>query len=375
MKNRYVVYLAGPISGCSSEQARHWRQAVKADDRWKKWFDFRDPTDSLVGSDASPYELVERDLHAIESADAVLVNMWRESIGSAIGAVHARKMGKVVVVVDPNRIRSRTLAYYADSVNDSVNEGLHSALDLLRGTTDVIVLKRGGAEEPFDRQELVNSLRAASRRAGRDDIVVPALLLPLVGRELAKRVRSRMVNKRISTSEIENAVMTSLSELEADPIRAPAVSGIRAVWDDRASSRRKEPGPRDTPAHGADPERGRNVAVYSKQSHATIWGKGVRSIKDVPSSDARRILECVIGVEGVSEVVLGSMSKGPKQLSPAASLVVSKTPYVLEGRLYDWGSKGHLQAFQVRVHDDGRKTEIAGKIVAALTSAGLSRGR
>lgn len=53
---------------------------------------------SLVPPEGSPHEIVDRDLTSIAGADGVLVNMWKESIGSAIGVVHARAKGKVVVL-------------------------------------------------------------------------------------------------------------------------------------------------------------------------------------------------------------------------------------------------------------------------------------
>ncbi len=163
-RRRFRIYLAGPISGCNDEQKRFWREHVRG--RFTDIFDYIDPLEGPVDDKATPYRLVERDLRAIEQADAILAHMWRESIGTAMGLVHAKSKGKVVVVSDPNRLNNRLLHFYADVVEHDLDRALKSLRDLLRSQDGLIVMRRDGLEQPFDRVELTESLRQACRRAG-----------------------------------------------------------------------------------------------------------------------------------------------------------------------------------------------------------------
>ena len=45
---------------------------------------------------------------------------------------------------------------------------------------------------------------------------------------------------------------------------------------------------------------------------------------------------------------------------------VSKTPFVIEGNLFDKGEKGTMQTFQVRVQDDTQKKRIFDDIISKL---------
>ena len=90
-KHKSRIYLAGPIHGCNDAQIRLWRDSVKR--KYGNQCEFLDPSENLLNQEASPAEVVEADIRAIESADGVLVNMWRESIGAALGVVHAHRRG------------------------------------------------------------------------------------------------------------------------------------------------------------------------------------------------------------------------------------------------------------------------------------------
>ena len=72
---------------------------------------FLDPVERLVDPEASPYEFVEADLQHIMEADGLLVNMWRESIGTAMGVAHAHRHGRVIVVSDPNHLENKMLTF------------------------------------------------------------------------------------------------------------------------------------------------------------------------------------------------------------------------------------------------------------------------
>ena len=91
-KRKFQIYLAGPIHGCNDAQIRLWRDSVKR--KYGNQCEFLDPSENLLNREASPAEVVEADIRAIESADGLLVNMWRESIGAALGVVHAHRRGQ-----------------------------------------------------------------------------------------------------------------------------------------------------------------------------------------------------------------------------------------------------------------------------------------
>ena len=232
MSPPYKVYLAGPISGCNDDQRRHWRAEVHEKARH---FDIIDPTANL-DLEASVYEVIERDLKYIEEADGLLVCMWKESIGTAVGMVHARAKGKVVVVVDPNRLNNRMLEFYADAVVRTVGDAVKVLERLLRAERAVIVLKKDGSERPFDRGVLVESLREVCRRAGRHDIIVPQLVLVRALAELDGRI-GRAGQHRVTTTDIERSVAGALAALEASEEHREAVGGVAEAWKARVGGK------------------------------------------------------------------------------------------------------------------------------------------
>lgn len=372
---RFRVYLGGPISGCNETQRREWRQQVKK--KYGSQLDFIDPTDNLVGRDASPYEFVQADLKAIEDADGLLVNMWRESIGSAMGVVHAHRHGRPVVVADPNRLRQKMLEFYADEVVELPLKGANSLLDLLRAEGNWLVLKSGGKpEEPFQRQKIIEAVRSACRQAKSDYIAGPGLVLPGVIKHL--RGSTRRLKHSVTTSDINTAVMEVLVKLEDDPLAAGAIHGVREVWHTRMEEKRRPPmgTTRARPETARDgtssPYGSRDVAlpITSPKSHATIWGKGVKKLEDVPSAKAREVLQTIMSVPGLTSITLGPFGRKGTRKHCQATVTASPTPYVVEGILYDHGPKGTTQTFQVRVQQEHEKASIANEIERRLRGSG-----
>lgn len=363
-RRRFRVYLGGPIADCNELQARRWRNEVR-NSRYKAHFDFADPMDGLLDRDASPYEIVEADRRAIEDADGVLVNMWRASIGSAMGVVHAHRAGRPVVVADPNHLGSRPLEFYADAVVETPLKAANILLDLLRAEDGWTVLKSAGrGDEPFDRRKLMSAVRGACRAAGRDDIVVPGLIFPAVIDRLKKS--DRRIRKQLAAGQIHREALHMLSALAGDPAHARAVAGVEARWRSRFERKRSvRPGaPRRRP-HGA-PGGGVEVSCGEK-SHATIWGKTVRALDDVPSAEARAALGAIRGVPGVTRIVLGPFGRGRPRRPGTVDVAVSMTPHVIDGTLFDKGSKGTAQTFQIWVQFDANKDRIRDEIAARLT--------
>ena len=362
-RQKFHIYLAGPISGCSNrDQVHRWREDVK-NSQYSKDFVFIDPAElPLLRPGATARQAVEEDLRAIKRADGLLVNMWCESIGSAIGIVHAHKEGRPVVIADPNNLKNRTLEFYADAVTDTPLKAAKTLLDLLRAEATWEVVKRGSLREPFKRRKLVISIRTACRRSKCDDIVVPRLALPAIIERLKKS--TRRIGHVLTTSDIDSAVVAILEDLETDPVHAETVNGVLAEWkttvlNKKAAFLKHRPSP-------TAPSSGTKVDVASSKSHATIWGKAIKSLEEIPSQDARHVLRTISATLGITRIALRHFNSKDSRSTCGAFVASSPTPFLIEGKLYDKGKKGTLQTFQIRVQDDGAKDRIANDIKVAL---------
>lgn len=368
-RQRFRVYLAGPIHGCNDDQLRRWRDTVVQ--KYGSHFTFSNPSDRLLGNSATPYQFVETDLRAIEDADGLLVNMWRESIGSAIGVVHAHRKGKPVVVADPNHLNNRMLDFYADAVEATPLKAANALLDLLRAEAHWRVIKSGGrGEEPFLRRKLVTAIRSACRSTGRDDLVVPRLVLPGVLERL--RRTNRQIRKRFAAGEIDNEVIATFAALEDDPQRRSSVSGVSATWKHHQHDKQRvpqHPRRREVTSDGAV-----HVEISSTKSHSTIWGKSVKQLDDIPSSDAKQVFRAISKVPGITRIVLGPFGHKGSRLRCAANVSASSTPFVIDGQLFDRARKGTMQSFQVRTQSETDKEVVVEGITATLKALGRWAG-
>lgn len=365
-REKFEVYLAGPITGCNDVQIHRWREDVKA--KYAKDLSFIDPTQrwkgNAIGQDKTPLEIVQADLLGIERADGMLVNMWRESIGASIGMVHAHRLGKPVVVADPNDLRSQVLAFYADELEDTPLKAAKALRDLLRAARWRVDKAGDRESESFQRGKLVTSIGAACASAGLDNLVVPRIVLPRV----VDRLGRRKIRDQVTTGAIHKAVRSTFEELAADGSYHSMVKGILDVWPaDRVPERGT------MAAVVAEPAEARKVSVrvYSPKAHGTIWGKGVPKLSDIPSETARRVFETIIRTPGITEVVLGPFGHKEARGHVCGMVAESPTPNVLEGKVFDQGEKGTVQTFQVRVQDDDEKARIKTQCENALRVAGL----
>jgi nucleoside 2-deoxyribosyltransferase len=112
------VYLAGPISGLSYDDATGWRDEVQNATLWDGEIEFHDPMRGK-GSPGDfseplpvvsepmgcrPKEILTRDLFDIDCCDVVLANLSlcpRVSIGTMVELGYAKAQGKVIIVVVP----------------------------------------------------------------------------------------------------------------------------------------------------------------------------------------------------------------------------------------------------------------------------------
>lgn len=316
---KFTIYLAGPINGCNEGQKHNWRKNVKR--KYAGYFDFIDPSvDDMAAGDASAEALVKADLENVERSDGILANMWRESIGTTLGIVHASRKGRPVVVADPNGLRHRMLEFYADATADNPLRAAKRLREILRAESSWHVLKSGNRRERFHRRKIRLSVQELCRRAKADDLGVPIVVLSQVMEILAKG--DRRIESTVTTKDIGDAVLRVLKRMERK--RDPAFQGLSSQWTQY--SRR-----RSRPARVAEPEAPGpiRVRVVSPKAHATIWGKGVRSIEDIPSPAARRVMAVVQSAPGVIEITFRQFTSKASRPATCASVVDSDAPFLI----------------------------------------------
>lgn len=117
-----IVYLCGPINGCTDAEAKDWRNFVKTRIR-----DTLDPMRrDYRGKEAESYrEIVELDKIDVERCGAVLVNYDKPSVGTSMEIYHAwLRHIPVVVVCRPETVISPWLRYHATKFCHSFDDAI-----------------------------------------------------------------------------------------------------------------------------------------------------------------------------------------------------------------------------------------------------------
>lgn len=116
------VYLCGPINGCTDEEARDWRETIKASlpdtlDPMRR--DYRD-------KESENYrEIVELDKRDIEACGVVLVNYDKPSVGTSMEVLWAwLKETPVIVVCRKETVISPWLRYHSTKIVHSFDEAI-----------------------------------------------------------------------------------------------------------------------------------------------------------------------------------------------------------------------------------------------------------
>lgn len=111
-----TLYLAGPINGCTDDEANGWRQGFMDS---LPGYKFLDPMvrDYRGKEDESVNEIVEGDKSDIEACDVFLAYCWQVSWGTAMEILYAHQVGKRVVLVIPEGARiSPWLRYHSHAI-------------------------------------------------------------------------------------------------------------------------------------------------------------------------------------------------------------------------------------------------------------------
>lgn len=346
------VYLAGPISGCNSEQRHGWRDELKH--MFSDEFDFIDPTHNLIAAERSDFEVVQADAEAIRSADAVLANMWRESIGTSIGILHGHLAGKIVCVCDPNRIGSRMAAFYADAVERTLPGTLSAIRTFLQAQSLVAgVRKQSGEIESFDREKLSIAVRKTCLAAGTGDIVATRAI---VAKTLELLLLGSPEERIVASAEIRETVWEALAQLAADPANEVDYDRVRRAWNEFADDAGTGAKSSDQPqlALPVVHEAPLKVTLRTQGTHSTIWGH----LNQINPS-ARAIFDEMRRVDGIVEIVFGPFrNTGAPPSKPHVRVQASKTAHIIDGTCFDKGRKGTLQTFQVHVGNPAARDTI-----------------
>jgi hypothetical protein len=227
MNKKPIIYLAGPMSNCNNAQKKNWRNKIK--EEFNDSFDFIDPTDDIIDKKMPNREVVIHDMSSINKSDGILANMWKESIGTTIGIMEALKIGKPVILSDPNFIRSKMLAFYFDLIESSPEEALILLGKLIQSRNRIIyVIKQNDELEAFDQRKILKSIRRACRKAEKDEIVLTSEIAPKVLNKLEPTIKKD--DTYITSDEIKKCILETLTRLQLDNRIKDDIIAINTAW-------------------------------------------------------------------------------------------------------------------------------------------------
>lgn len=126
----HMLYLCGPINGCSDAEANDWRTLVKS--LWKGRT--LDPMRrDYRGQEAIAWkEIVELDKADVANSDAVIVSFDRPSVGTSMEILYAWTLGiPVGVVAGRGTIISPWLRYHSKFIVPTYALACSGLADLL----------------------------------------------------------------------------------------------------------------------------------------------------------------------------------------------------------------------------------------------------
>jgi nucleoside 2-deoxyribosyltransferase len=200
---QFSIYLAGPISGCNEKQKTEWRKRITKE--LKGRYSIQDPAKWDEKTDPVTKEIVE-----IDTCDIVIANLWRVSIGTVIGILHARRIGKPVILIDPNYIQSRVLEEYVgkESVVRNIDAALAKLESVKRQLEQVIqVRKKNGKIDEFSIAKLRKSINTACEEAN-----APAPFPTMLLKNTLAAIRGLADKGPITTDQIRHAIFQQLDD-------------------------------------------------------------------------------------------------------------------------------------------------------------------
>lgn len=115
-----LVYLCGPINGCTDAECNDWRAYAKS-----RLPDTLDPMRrDYRGREAeSVNEIVELDKIDVQECDAVIANCPKPSVGTSMEVFYAWQLGKTIAVIAPEPV-SPWLRYHSTKVFGTIKEAI-----------------------------------------------------------------------------------------------------------------------------------------------------------------------------------------------------------------------------------------------------------
>lgn len=131
--------MAGPIHGCSDDEAYGWRRNVKTEFA-NHGIEVYDPLDrDFRGKETLSWkEIVENDLECIRKSDVVLANFWkagRPYHGTSMELVYAKLYGVHVVSVYPVKTTqgfNPWVRYHSNLIVYTMDEAVEHILNMVK---------------------------------------------------------------------------------------------------------------------------------------------------------------------------------------------------------------------------------------------------
>ena len=130
------IYLAGPILGMTTHQAKNWRDYaimrltslshINNIENGKRKFDCLDPPRRQCTKEnpMTNNEIVLLDKKDVEDADIIIVNYNAPSIGTAMEVLYAHQLNKIILAFTnlPEESQSPWMQYHCTRIFKSVDE-------------------------------------------------------------------------------------------------------------------------------------------------------------------------------------------------------------------------------------------------------------
>ena len=127
------VYLCGPMTGCTDEEASGWRKEASL--RLSRWSILC--LDPMVRDYRNNYTLenskaiVEEDKLDIQLSDVVLVNYYKPSVGTSMEIIHAWERNRRVILVCAEGTQlSPWLIYHSHNIYHTFEEAYQKIREL-----------------------------------------------------------------------------------------------------------------------------------------------------------------------------------------------------------------------------------------------------
>ena len=118
-----LVYLAGPMQGCTKGEIHGWRLKVQKELE-ELGLTCTFPYDIDKEGNLTNKEIVDFDCKQVMESLIVFAYMWKPSIGTAMEIAVARNFGKIVICVTKSSFDNPFLQEFSTKVVKTIKEGI-----------------------------------------------------------------------------------------------------------------------------------------------------------------------------------------------------------------------------------------------------------